>query len=142
MVAAVAGFPSEIRSRPRPYLLVVPDETQDRDRRRPTAADYRRRRVVAAGVGLLLLLFAAIAVRSALDRIGGGPLTTTGAASAGGALPVSDRTWVVRSGDTLWTIALAIEPHGDVRPLVDRLSAEVGGQPLYPGEAIRIPDGY
>jgi nucleoid-associated protein YgaU len=142
VVASVAEFPSEIRSRPRPYLHLVTDEPRVAPRRRPTAADYRRRRVVAAGLVLLLLLFAALAVRSALGRIGGGPLAITGAAGASGGVPVAERAWVVRPGDTLWTIALAVDPHGDVRPLVDRLSAQVGGQPLYPGESIRIPDGY
>jgi hypothetical protein len=110
-----------------------------RSRRHPTAADYRRRRVVAVGAATLLALLAWIAVRSALDRIGGGPLATTGATSA---VPASLRTWVVQPGDTLWSIAVAVDRGGDVRPLVDQLDKEVGGRPLYPGEAVAIPPGW
>jgi hypothetical protein len=128
MVAALTDFPhSLVDESPRPRRLA------------PTSADYRRRRVVAVAVTTLVLVFAWIAVRSALDGIGGGPLAATGAASA---VPVSVHTWVVRPGDTLWSIATAIDPHGDVRPLVDQLDKEVGGRPLVPGQAIAIPSGW
>lgn len=76
-------------------------------------------------------------MRAALGRIGGGPLATTGA--PGGALPAASRVWVVRPGDTLWSIAEAVDPAGDVRPFVDRLDTEVGGSSIYPGETIAIP---
>jgi LysM domain len=107
-----------------------------RPARRQSAAVYWRRRAVAA-----VLLFAAvwllIAVCSALAGTSGGPLTTTGAAA--GVVPATARVWVVRPGDTLWSIATRLHPRGDVRPLVDRLAAEVGNTSLYPGEQIPIP---
>jgi hypothetical protein len=88
----------------------------------------------------MLMLFAflvVIAINGALDRIGGGPLTTTDAPS--GAQSAAAQAWVVKPGDTIWSIATSLDRHGDVRPLVDRLSKEVGGAPLYPGETIAIP---
>lgn len=103
---------------------------------------YRRRRIAAAAllVGIVLfLMVATLAVQAALGRTGGGPLAATGALP-GGQL-ADDQAWVVRPGDTIWSIAEAVEPHGDVRPLVDRISAELGGRPLYAGERLNIPVG-
>jgi hypothetical protein len=86
---------------------------------------------------LLFTLLVVIVVHGALDRIGGGPLTTTGATS--GPQAAAAQAWVVKPGDTIWSIATSLDPRGDVRPLVDRLYNEVGGAPLYPGETIPIP---
>jgi LysM domain len=93
--------------------------------------------VAAVGVLLFLAFLVAIAADAALARIGGGPLTTTGATSD--QETVAAREWVVKPGDTIWGIAEAIDPRGDVRPLVDRLSEEVGNASLYPGEVIQLP---
>ncbi len=84
-----------------------------------------------------------IAAQSTLAGTGGGPLTTTGAAASGvGPMtPADTAVWVVRPGDTLWSIAESLDPRGDVRPLVDRLSAEVHGGDIYPGETIALPAG-
>lgn len=104
---------------------------------------YRRRRLLAAGLLLLVIAAVLIAAQSTLAGTGGGPLTTTGAAASGiGPIsPADSSVWVVRPGDTLWSIALTLDPHGDVRPLVDRLSAEVHGGDIYPGETIPLPSG-
>lgn len=104
-------------------------------------AVYRRRRVLTGGVLLLLVAAALILVQSALAGAGGGPLTATGAAAGGSLEPAAASVWVVRPGDTLWSIAHQLEPGGDVRPLVDRLAAETGGADLYPGEQIPLPSG-
>lgn len=78
-----------------------------------------------------------LSLHGALGWVGGGPLTTAGL--PGVPQPAAARVWVVRPGDTLWGIARATGATGDLRPLVDRLSAEVGGQPLQPGEHIALP---
>jgi hypothetical protein len=93
--------------------------------------------VVALGLVVVVVLLTWIGLQAALGRIGGGPLATTGA--PGGLQAAGARVWIVHPGDTLWSIAQAIEPHGDVRPLVDRLAAEVHGSDLYPGQTIAIP---
>ena len=105
----------------------------------PSRAVLRRRRVVALGALVLLLMGLWFGLQAALGRIGGSPLAIADA--PGGLQPAASRTWIVRPGDTLWSIAEAVDPKGDVRPLVDRLAAELGGTALYPGESIGIPTG-
>lgn len=107
---------------------------------RPGPEVIRRRRLGAAtlllGLGLFMML-GTLAVQGALGRTGSGPLT---AAGAGPALRLaSDQVWVVQPGDTVWSIAQAVEPGSDVRPLVDRIDAQLKGKPLYPGERILVP---
>jgi hypothetical protein len=99
----------------------------------------RRRRLVAVGLFIAVLLTAWLGLQAALGRIGGGPLATTGA--PGGLRAAATRMWIVRPGDTLWSIAEAVDPRGDVRPLVDRLAAALGATALYPGEVVAIPSG-
>jgi hypothetical protein len=87
---------------------------------------------------LALVAFASwVGLQAALGRTGAGPLASTGA--PGGSEPASVRVWTVRPGDTLWSIAEAVDPRGDVRPLVDRMAAELGGTTLYPGESVSVP---
>src|SRR5206468_4110059 len=120
-MAAIA-YPSPSRQpAPRRHLTVVPLPVQRRQR----ASIYWRRRLVVL-VALVLLVLAA---RAALGVLGGGPLATSGAPAAGGG---SAATYVVQPGDTWWTIARHLQPTGDVRGLVDRLSAEHGGAVLQP----------
>jgi hypothetical protein len=99
--------------------------------------EYRRRRTVAVGLVVAILLGLFIGLRALLGGPVGGPLASVG--SPGSAQPAVAKIWIVHPGDTLWTIALASGAHGDIRPLVDKLSAEVGGQPLQPGERIVVP---
>jgi hypothetical protein len=104
---------------------------------------YRRRRMAAVAallIGLALFVMVAnLAVQAALGRTGGGPLAATGALP-GGQLAGSE-AYVVRPGDTIWSIARSIEPNADVRPLVDKISAQLRGAPLYPGERISVSLG-
>jgi Tfp pilus assembly protein FimV len=117
--------------------------TSQPDRRAVAASVYRRRRLVV----LLLVVLAVASIvgmaRAAAGLLGGGPLT---AAEDGrvavvelDAQPVARATYVVRSGDTLWSIARRIQPDGDVRPLVDALAATRDGRALQPGERIVVP---
>jgi hypothetical protein len=108
---------------------------------RPEPAVYRRRRLLAAG--LTLLVIAAVLVFAQLIQagIGGGPLTTTGAAAGPGQVPAGATYYVVRPGDTLWSIAAALAPGGDERPVVDELARQLGSASLYPGEQITLPAG-
>jgi hypothetical protein len=127
---------------PGPYPLpapVLPFPDARGGVRRPSSAVLRRRRLLAAALLTVLVAAAWFGLQAALGRIGGSPLATAGA--PGGPEPAAGRLWIVRPGDTLWSIAVALDPRGDVRPLVDRLDAEVGGTLLYPGESIAIPTG-
>jgi hypothetical protein len=99
-------------------------------RRRHAPEVYRRRRIVALG----LLAFTILGLWVAVHGLLGGSSDSLGATR-----PISSRQVVVRPGDTLWSIALASGVHGDIRPLVDQLSAEVHGRPLQVGQLISIP---
>jgi len=71
-----------------------------------------------------------------------GPL---GHAVAGGGqpVPVARRTYVVRSGDTLWSIARLVSPSADPRPIVDAIAGTNAVAPgaLVPGQTLVIPLG-
>ena len=109
-------------------------------RRRPSPAVLRRRRTVAVAFSLLALGGVWFGLQAALGRIGGGPLATTGAPGGLAACGQPDMDRAARA-TRLWSIAESVEPRGDVRPLVDRLAAEVGSSDLYPGERVAIPRG-
>jgi hypothetical protein len=104
---------------------------------------YRRRRLLAGGLFLLAVAAVLVLVQLIQAGIGGGPLATTGAAatSAGPMIPAGARDYVVRPGDTVWSIAEALDPNGDERPVVDVLVKELHGTTLYPGEVVAIPAG-
>jgi hypothetical protein len=46
---------------------------------------------------------------------------------------------VVQPGDTLWTIARAFQPTGDIRPLVAALAEQTHGGALEPGQRVFLP---
>jgi hypothetical protein len=68
----------------------------------------------------------------------GGSLATPGPALAGEKV-VSHSSYVVERGDTVWSIAVRLDPNGDPRPVVAKLEAEVGGPNVVPGEQLTLP---
>ncbi len=140
-----------------------PAASGPRPRRLPSARVVRRRRALAGGVATISVLVGGwvlghgtpLRPGTAGGAAGGGPLTATGsptlapgspirfraAGSAGvlSARPASAQVWVVRPGDTLWSIVVDSGYPGDPRPLVDELQAQLGGRPLSPGERLLLP---
>jgi hypothetical protein len=49
-------------------------------------------------------------------------------------------TYVVRSGDTLWSIARQVRPAADPRAVVDELAVRVPGGALQPGQQLDLSD--
>jgi hypothetical protein len=47
--------------------------------------------------------------------------------------------YVVQPGDSLWSIAVRLDPTGDLRPLVARLATEAGGDTVVPGQHLVLP---
>ena len=47
--------------------------------------------------------------------------------------------YVVRRGDTLWSIASQMQPGGDPRPLVAELQRQLHGGELVPGDELKLP---
>jgi hypothetical protein len=139
----MAGAAHQVTSRdrswgPRPRLELVTGgglHPAPATHRRPSAATHRRRRVAAATLAAAVLL----AARAAIGALGGGTLTAPGPAPPLRLLPIAERVHVVQPGDTLWTIGRALQPDGDVRPLVDRLAHEHPPPSLRPGELVHLP---
>lgn len=123
-----------VQSRPTPVPCRRPAPSLGRVGRRPAATEltYRRRRAAAAGIVVVLLM----AVQGLLGVLGAGGAPE----SATPVAPDRFSTYVVRPGDTLWTIARGIDPDRDPRPLVDRLVAERGTAVLQVGERIALPE--
>jgi hypothetical protein len=99
---------------------------------RPSVAVRRRRLLLGTvATGLLVAL--------ALPWSGtGGTLATPGPALAGE--PVAHHApYVVEPGDTLWSIAVRLDPTGDPRPWVAKLESETGGVNVVPGEQLVLP---
>jgi hypothetical protein len=96
------------------------------------ASVYRRRRLGALLVVASLVLVAYLGVGALLSSPGGaaGPSRAAGAAA--------HQVYVVQPGDTLWSIARSLHPHGDIRSVVDRLEARTGGAVLQPGQSVSL----
>ena len=126
-MAAVAfpqtRFPTAPSTRPAPHVV------GRRDGARGGASPYRRRRLVLLTAALLFVVL----VRLAVGALGGGSLTAPGPATRG-----EPRSVVVRTGDTLWTVAERLGPHGDVRATVDRLVAANHSAELHVGDRIAL----
>lgn len=107
---------------------LLPEPTPAAERRAavvPDAATLRRRRVIAlvAVLAMCWLLWeAALTARTMLAApVGSGELTV-----------------VVQPGDSMWSIARAHQPVGDIRPLVDLLIEANGSAELVPGQLVQL----
>lgn len=96
-------------------------------------ARYRRRRLAAATLLVAVVTTALFLANAVLAGSAGGGTPTSAAGTAPGAVHV------VQPGDTLWSIARALDPGGDVRLTVDRLVALNGGAPLDVGQRLVLP---
>lgn len=131
----VPDLPSDSAALPglgqRPHLRLVADLPV-----RPSRLRYMVRRMVAASVLVAVLAgsWAALSAMASMELPPG--------ATASGAMPQivsGESVYVAGPGDTLWTIARALQPIGDVRPLVRELSELNGGSGLEVGQPVRLP---
>jgi len=81
-----------------------------------------------------------IVVLTALLLLAVPNLTRSVASPAHPPRPAPTVVYTVQAGDTLWAIAVRLQPTGDPRPLVDRLQSmnHLRG-PLLAGEQIVVP---
>jgi Tfp pilus assembly protein FimV len=93
----------------------------------PMHRTYVRRRVVAT----LVVAILAGAVTPALAGVLSAPALT----------PVTQRTYVVHGGDTLWSIAARLAPDRDPRPVIEAIEqanhVDAGG--LVAGQRLVVP---
>jgi nucleoid-associated protein YgaU len=98
----------------------------------------RRGRVVVTGVAALIIGLASVALATAAQATHGGAPTSPGRAGAPGRYVTEV---VVRSGQSLWTLAEAHDPNADTRLVIadiERLNSLTTDQ-LYPGETLWVP---
>jgi hypothetical protein len=132
----------------RPALRVVPaDVPLHAADRRPTprgraarmarlasrARARRRRRTVLLGAAVGA---AVVGLALPVSALGGAPEAGPGATSGRAA---GAAVYVVRPGDTLWSIASRLDAGGDPRPLAEAIAREIGSTSVVPGERIAIP---
>ena len=131
MAAIAHPMPHDRRARPSHLRIVRDGELPPPRPARVASTTYRRRRVAVAALAVGIVL----AVRVLL-----GAFSTPSAPPAVPAPPVlvASTTYVVQPGDTLWTIARALQPVGDVRPLVDELARRRHGRALQVGERVDL----
>ena len=113
----------------RPQLRLV--EPPPSAPRRAARAVFWRRRLAA----LLVVAAVALAARGLVGSFLAGPPSPQSVKT----VSMGQDSYVVQPGDTLWGIARAIQPSGDVRPMVDTLAARRRGAPLRVGERITLP---
>jgi hypothetical protein len=102
--------------------------------RRDLTLVFWRRRFVAVVLLAAVAVALVLAVRAGTATLGGVPAS----APEGNITGPPARVVVVQPGDTMWTIARAVQPDGDVRPLVDALLADHPA-PLQPGDRLLVP---
>ena len=107
--------------------------------RHPSVLARRRARVRRRRV-LLATVIGAVLVALALPwgGAGGRPLATSGPVLAGAAT-VAHADYIVQPGDTLWSIAVRLDPSGDPRVVVGELEAQTGSDTVAPGQHLHLP---
>ena len=126
MAAIAYPIPRQRTARPHLDVLPGPPLRARRGARALRPGIYARRRVAVVLAAATLV----VAVRL-VPGLGGGPLTAPERLS-----PAATVLHVVAPGDTIWSVARSLHPHGDVRPLVDRLVAAHRGTALRVGERV------
>src|SRR3954447_7239955 len=115
------------------------------------AAVYARRRLAAALLAVVALVLVAQLALAVLQQAGPstvqvGPHTGSGTVvvqepsvfgASGAALPIG-AVYVVRPGDTLWSIAGAMAPGADVTATVERLTELNGSSAIQVGQRLHL----
>jgi LysM repeat protein len=114
---------------------------------RPTRSDLggttRSQRVISAAPARLDRPGKPLGRRARLGAIAATVLVMVGGYGVANAANESQsvRHYIVQPGDTLWGIARAQKPTGDIRKLVAQLSSAHGGADIAAGDVLEIPRG-
>ncbi len=127
-LAVVPAVAVTVPPKPRPTLVVIEGGRSAQGRRERNSRVVRHAAAAAVMVLVAVLLWGIV-------HLGAPPA----ARSLGDAPRVTSTRYTVRPGDSLWGIATALRPAGDVRDVVDRLASVNGGATVFAGERLRIP---
>ena len=106
-----------------PRLTVVPPLAERGTR---PSASVQRRRLILGAVAVVLLVLLVL------------PIRAMGGKTIAGAGPTAGQEYVVRSGDTLASLATEVD-RNNVAGVEKRLVSETGSSVLVPGEHLLIP---
>jgi hypothetical protein len=138
---SVPSRPGAVPRRPRPVDLAnvqplhpraVGSALPDRQTR------IRRRRLVALLVAVVLIGVVATAGRVLIGAVSSVEPSAPQPIEAPSSAPAVGETYVVQPGDTLWSIAAAVAPGSDPRPVVAALRSANGGPNLQVGQRLII----
>ena len=127
--------------RPARHLDTCNPDRRARDVREATqtrtsvASEPRGLRRLLPGVATLAVLAGLWAGAGMLATLHRPPLVVL----SGSVKTPAGYVYVVRPGDTLWSIAARLQPGGDPRILVAQLETQVGGTTLVPGSRLVLP---
>jgi hypothetical protein len=111
-------------------------------RRRPRTFFWRRAIAVTVLVGLGAMAWLAtgrLVSAAGAQAPQGQPCLSGGVPGVGQSAASCGQVYVAKSGDTIWSIAVAYGRGGDPRPLVANLESQIGGGVLQPGERLVLP---
>lgn len=128
MAAALSSYTVVVPSRFVPGHAAGPARRVDN---RPSTQVFVRRRVLVALVFVATFVCLTIGAGSVLANRGGVPASTSAVRPA--------TTYVVQSGDTVWSIAEQLRGGASQVDYVDALVATLGGASLQVGQAITLP---
>ena len=97
---------------------------------------YRRRALAVVAAGLVLL------VASGLVGVVGQAVVQSPGTQLGRAPQVAVVEHHAEPGETLWSLAVALGPAGDVRASLDQLTRLNGGSGLIQGQVVRVPRSW
>ena len=104
--------------------------------RRPLDPSVYRRRRATVALATLTLLVGGFGIAGAAVNRGNSHPGARGPVAVG-----ATRIHVVQPGETLWAIARAERPRGDIRPFVRDIAQANGGAELRAGQRLVLPPG-
>ncbi|MGN6696068.1 MAG: LysM peptidoglycan-binding domain-containing protein [Aquihabitans sp.] len=139
MAAIIEPRRLPVRPTPRPALRLV-SAHDGRPVDAPMELGFTMAHLAAAVAAIAVAMVLALAIgNGAFAALAPAPAGPAAAPAASSSPAASSTTVTVEAGDSLWTIARKVQPTGDVRPLVDRLSAAYGDAPLQVGQELTVP---